>query len=80
MTERTTYLDRDPSDWRSRTIRVRASRWYATVVLDRDSYVDAATSLAHDSDLPDAYAKAVDTARDASIDRIGYDGYPGNFW
>ncbi|MBA6439947.1 hypothetical protein [Streptomyces sp. GMR22] len=44
MTERIMYLDRDPCDLRSRKIRVRASRWYATVVLDRDSYVDAATS------------------------------------
>ncbi len=46
MTERTMYLDRDPRDWRCRKIDVWASRWYATVTLDRDSYVDAATSLA----------------------------------
>ncbi|MEU9970734.1 hypothetical protein [Streptomyces malaysiensis] len=45
MTERTIYLDRDPNNWRSRKIHVQASRWYATIVLDRDNYVDAATSL-----------------------------------
>lgn len=70
MTERTTYLDRDPCHWRSRKIRVRASRWYATVVLDRDSYVDAATSLGHDPELPDAYREALDRAWEASTERI----------
>ncbi|MFH8573266.1 hypothetical protein [Streptomyces sp. NPDC017993] len=34
MTERTTYLDPDPRNPRSRRISVRASRWYATVTLD----------------------------------------------
>ncbi|MEV5778391.1 hypothetical protein AB0L49_45555 [Streptomyces antimycoticus] len=79
MTQRTTYLDRDPCDWRSRKIRVRASRWYATVVLDRDSYIDAATSLGHESELPDAYRDALDRAWEASTERIWHDGYPGDF-
>ncbi|MGD3111335.1 hypothetical protein [Streptomyces sp. YGL11-2] len=79
MTERTTYLDPDPRDWRSRKICVRASRWYATVNLDRDGYVDAAISLGHAPKLPAAYTGAHDRARDASIDRIRYDGYPGGF-
>jgi hypothetical protein len=79
MTERTVYLDPDQRDPRSRRIRVRASRWYATVELDRDEYVDDARSLGHDSELPAAYKEAVKQARDASIDRIWCDGYPGGF-
>ncbi|WP_329112135.1 hypothetical protein [Streptomyces sp. NBC_01353] len=80
MTERTTYLDPDPRDWRSRKIGVRASRWYSTVTLDRDGYVDAANSRGDDSQLPAAYEEAVERARNASIDRIWCDGYPGEFW
>ncbi|MBV9025118.1 MAG: GNAT family N-acetyltransferase [Streptomycetaceae bacterium] len=80
MTERTTYLDPDPRDWRSRKIRVRASHWYATVELDRDGYVDAATSRGHDPELPADYREAVGRVRDASIDRIWYNGYPGDFF
>jgi GNAT superfamily N-acetyltransferase len=79
MTERTTYLDPDPRDWRSRKIRVRPHRWYATVELDRDGYVDTATSQGHDPELPAAYSEAVARARDAYIDRIWYDGYSGDF-
>ncbi|QLH21838.1 GNAT family N-acetyltransferase [Streptomyces sp. Rer75] len=79
MTERTAYLDPDPRDWRTRKIRVRFHRWYATVDLDRDGYVDAATSLGRDPELSTAYKDAVDRVRDASIDRIWYDGYPGDF-
>ncbi|WP_406356306.1 hypothetical protein [Streptomyces sp. NBC_00658] len=52
MPERTTRLDPNPPDLRSRKIRVRASRWYATVEFDRDGYVDAATSLGRDAELP----------------------------
>lgn len=79
MTERTIYLDPDERDYRSRKIRVRAFRWYATVELDRDEYVYAATSLGHDPELPAAYLEAVNRARDATMDRIWYDGYPGSF-
>ncbi|GAA2191142.1 GNAT family N-acetyltransferase [Streptomyces bangladeshensis] len=80
MTERTTYLDPDPRDPRARRIRVRAYRWYAVVELDRDEYVDAATSLGQEPELPAAYRTAVDRVREASIDRIWYDGYRGDFW
>ncbi|WP_369271124.1 GNAT family N-acetyltransferase [Streptomyces sp. R11] len=79
MTERTIYLDPDPRNWRSRKIHVRASRWYAAVELNRDGYVGAANSLGYDPELPTAYVEAVDRARDAFIDRIWYDGYPGDF-
>ncbi|WP_406331748.1 hypothetical protein [Streptomyces sp. NBC_00203] len=79
MTERTTHLDPDPRDWRSRKILVRPHRWYATVELDRDGYVDTAASQGHDPELPAAYREAVDRARDAYIDRIWYDGYSGDF-
>ncbi|MEU6661780.1 GNAT family N-acetyltransferase [Streptomyces sp. NPDC046821] len=74
MTERTVYLDPDPQDWSSRKIRVQPSRWYATIELDRDGYVDAARSQGYDPELPDAYTEAVDRARIAAIDRIRYEG------
>lgn len=80
MTERRTYLDPDPRDPRSRRIDVRASQWYATVVLDRDGYVDATSSRGRSPELPTAYTEAVDRALRASIDRIYYDGYPGDFF
>lgn len=79
MTERTTYLDPDHGDWHSRKIRVRAYRWYATVELDRDGYVDAQRSLGHDPELPSTYREAIDRTCKASIDCIWYDGYPGDF-
>ncbi|MGA5559752.1 GNAT family N-acetyltransferase [Streptomyces platensis] len=79
MTERTIYLDPDPRDWRSRKICVRATRWYAKIGLDRDGYVDSTSSRRDDPELPTAYTEAVDRARDASIDRIWYDGFPGSF-
>ncbi|MFE2049704.1 GNAT family N-acetyltransferase [Streptomyces sp. NPDC059459] len=79
MTERIIYLDPNPRDPHSRRIRVRAYRWYATVELDRDGYVDAATSLGHDSELPAAYSEAVDRVREVSIDRIWCEGYSGDF-
>ncbi|MGP8304523.1 hypothetical protein ACTPOK_42935 [Streptomyces inhibens] len=77
MTERIAYLDPDPRNPRSRKIRVQASRWYATVELDRDGHVDAATLLGHDSELPAAFIEAVGRARDASIDRTWCDDYSG---
>ncbi|MEU6221100.1 hypothetical protein ABZ845_26865 [Streptomyces sp. NPDC047022] len=80
MTERTIYLDPDRRDPRSRRVSIRALRWYATVTLDRDGYVDAQTSLGHDVELPAAYCVAVDEVREAAVDRIWYDGYPGEFW
>ncbi|MCX5236174.1 hypothetical protein OG824_13275 [Streptomyces prunicolor] len=79
MTERTTYLDPDTRDWRSRKIIVRPHRWYATVELDLDGYVDTAASQGHDPELPAAYREAVARARDAYIDRIWYDGYSVEF-
>ncbi|WP_405389600.1 GNAT family N-acetyltransferase [Streptomyces sp. NBC_01102] len=79
MTERTTYLDSGPRDRHARKIKVRASRWYATVELDRDEYVYVATSRGHDAALPAAFTEAVDRLRDAAVDRIWYDGYPRGF-
>ncbi|MFJ8254190.1 GNAT family N-acetyltransferase [Streptomyces sp. NPDC094466] len=79
MTERTTYLDSGPHRRHARTIKVRASRWYATVELDRDEYVYAATSRGRDAALPAAFTEAVDRLRDAAIDRIWYDGCPHDF-
>ncbi|MFF7702879.1 GNAT family N-acetyltransferase [Streptomyces lydicus] len=79
MTERTIYLDPDPHDWRCRRIRVHASRWYATISLDRDGYVDATSSRGDTPELPAAYTEAVDRVREASTDRIWFDGYPGSF-
>ncbi|MYW18561.1 hypothetical protein GT039_24035 [Streptomyces sp. SID2955] len=79
MTERTVCLDPDPRDWRSRKILVRAYRWYATVSVDRDAYVSASASRGHASELPAAYIEAVDAAREACMNRIWYDGYPGGF-
>jgi GNAT superfamily N-acetyltransferase len=79
MTERPIYLDPDPRNPRSRKILVRASRWYATVVLDREGHVDAAFPQGHDPELPAAYREAVDRMRGSSIDRIWYDGYRGGF-
>ncbi|QVJ02772.1 GNAT family N-acetyltransferase [Nocardiopsis eucommiae] len=79
MTEQTIFLDPDPRDWRSRKLQVQPSRWYATVQLNRDGYVDAAHARGHDSALPSAYEEAADRACNAGIDRIWYDGYPGSF-
>ncbi|MFE3038351.1 hypothetical protein ACFXKY_42670 [Streptomyces canus] len=79
MSERRIYLDPDRRDPRSRKIDVRASRWYATVTVDRDEYVYAATQHGRSAELPTAYTQAVDRARSASIDRIYYDGYSGGF-
>ncbi|MFG3014128.1 hypothetical protein ACGFZB_27630 [Streptomyces cinerochromogenes] len=79
MTERTIDLDPDLRGWRSRKIHVRAYRWYATVSLDRDGYLSARDSWEHDDQLPAAYTEAVDRAREACMDRISYDGYPGAF-
>ncbi|CAM5469320.1 ESCO1/2 family N-acetyltransferase [Streptomyces viridifaciens] len=79
MTERTIYLDPDRHDPSSRRINVRAHRWYATVELDRDGYVDALTRRGDSPDLPTAYTEAVTRAQNTSIDRIWYDGYPGSF-
>ncbi|MFH9613795.1 GNAT family N-acetyltransferase [Streptomyces pratensis] len=79
MAERTIYLDADPGDWRARKICVRSSRWYVTVELDRDGYVDAADSRGASAELPVAYADAVEAVRESSIDRLWYEGFPGNF-
>ena len=77
MTERTISLD--PHEPWSRTIRVRAYRWYANVGLDRDDYVDALAARGGSPKLPAAYTEAIARARDSSFDRIWYDGYPGSF-
>ncbi|MFB6628143.1 GNAT family N-acetyltransferase [Streptomyces sp. NPDC056374] len=79
MSERTIHLDADPRDWRSRKIRVRPTRWYARVELDRDGYVDAASSRGHEAELPDLYTSAVEKVQAVAVDRIWYDGYPGDF-
>ncbi|MFJ3575882.1 GNAT family N-acetyltransferase [Streptomyces rubiginosohelvolus] len=79
MSERTVHLDADPRDWRSRKIRIRAHRWYARVELDRDGYVDAVSSRGRAAELPAAYTDAVERVRAAAIDRLWYDGYPGDF-
>ncbi|MGW5099196.1 GNAT family N-acetyltransferase [Streptomyces sp. NPDC004100] len=78
MTERTIYLDPDTRRL-SRKINVRAHRWYATVEVDRDNYVDAATARGQEAELPSAYKEALDRVRLASTDRIWCDGYPGDF-
>ncbi|MGM0356373.1 GNAT family N-acetyltransferase [Streptomyces sp. ECR3] len=80
MTERCIYIDPDPRDPRARKIDVRASQWYATVVLDRDEYVYASAPRGQSPELPDTYTEAVDRACNASMDRIFYDGYPGGFF
>lgn len=79
MTERTIDLDPGLRGWRSRKIHVRAYRWYATVSLDRDGYLSATDSSDRDDRLPAAYTEAVDRAREACMDRIRYDGCPGEF-
>ncbi|MFD7677050.1 GNAT family N-acetyltransferase [Streptomyces sp. NPDC060187] len=80
MTERTFHLVDDPSSRDTRKVRVRASRWFATVQLDRDSYVDAESARGGEPDLPADYVKAVDKARDAAMDCIRYDGYRSAFY
>ncbi|WP_055711797.1 GNAT family N-acetyltransferase [Streptomyces torulosus] len=80
MTERTFHLVADPSSRDTRKVRVRASRWFATVQLDRDSYVDAVAARGDEIDLPADYVEAVDKARDAAMDCIRYDGYRGPFY
>ncbi|MGW4905947.1 GNAT family N-acetyltransferase [Streptomyces sp. NPDC004270] len=78
MTERTIYLDPDARRF-SRKITVRASRWYATVEVDRDNYVDATIERGQEPELPTAYKEALDKLRLASTDRIWFDGYHGDF-
>jgi GNAT superfamily N-acetyltransferase len=80
MTEQTTFLDPAPRDWRSRKLQVQPSRWYASVELNRDGYVDAENARGYDSALPAVYENAVDRVRSAGMDRIWYDGYPGSFY
>ncbi|MFI9149754.1 GNAT family N-acetyltransferase [Streptomyces sp. NPDC053367] len=80
MTERTIHLVADPSSRDTRKIRIRASRWFATVQLDRDSYVDADAARGGEPDLPADYIEAVDKARNAAMDCIRYDGYRGAFY
>ncbi|MEV1009850.1 GNAT family N-acetyltransferase [Streptomyces sp. NPDC049881] len=80
MAERTIFLDPDRHDPRSRKIHVRAYRWFTTVGLDRDAYVDATTSRGGASELPTAYSDAFNRAQNSSTDRIWYDGYPGSFF
>ncbi|MFE4717438.1 hypothetical protein ACFRLW_13615, partial [Streptomyces sp. NPDC056728] len=79
MTERTIYLDPDARPYESRKITVRAYRWYASVEVDRDDYVDATTPRGQEPDLPSAYKEAIDSIQLKSIDRIWCDGYPGSF-
>ncbi|MEU6310232.1 GNAT family N-acetyltransferase [Streptomyces sp. NPDC047014] len=79
MAERTIYLDPDRRGPQSRKILVRSNRWYATVEVDRDGYVDATTRRGDAPDLPAAYTEAVDRARTVSIDHIWCEGYAGNF-
>ncbi|MFD7450985.1 GNAT family N-acetyltransferase [Kitasatospora sp. NPDC059827] len=79
MVNQTIYLDLDRRDRRSRKIHVRAYRWFATVDLDRDGYVDALTARGDDPSLPADYTEAVNRAYSTSIDRLWYDGYTGSF-
>lgn len=79
MTEQTIYLDSDQRSACSRKIYVRAFRWFAMVEVDRDGYVDALNQRGKSSDLAAAYTEAVTRARDTSMDRAWYDGYPGAF-
>ncbi|TQF01331.1 hypothetical protein E6W39_02605 [Kitasatospora acidiphila] len=72
------YLDTDRT-WRGRTISVRPSRWYASVVLDRDGYVDTLNARNEESQLPEAFLEAVQRFNDSGCDRIWYDGYTGGF-
>ncbi|QKV95931.1 GNAT family N-acetyltransferase [Streptomyces sp. NA02950] len=80
MTERTIHLVADASSRDTRKFRVRALRWFATVQLDRDNYVDAESSRGSEPTLPADYIEAVNRARYAAIDRIRYDGYQGSFY
>ncbi|MGW3747249.1 GNAT family N-acetyltransferase [Streptomyces sp. NPDC005146] len=77
MTERTFHLVADPCSRDTRKIRVRPSRWFATVQLDRDSHVDATSLRGSEAELPAEYLEAVGRVCDAAADRIRYDGYPG---
>nr|WP_157554193.1 GNAT family N-acetyltransferase [Herbidospora sakaeratensis] len=79
MTERTIYLDRDRHKLRTRKIHVRAYRWYAAVELDREGYFDDLSSRGDSADLPTAFTEAVARVQSTSMDRIWYDGYPGDF-
>ncbi|MFG2831160.1 GNAT family N-acetyltransferase [Streptomyces sp. NPDC048434] len=80
MTERTIHLVADAGSRDTRKFRVRALRWFATVQLDRDGYVDAESSRRREPALPADCIEAVDRARYAAMDRIRYDGYQGAFY
>ncbi|MFD7586479.1 GNAT family N-acetyltransferase [Kitasatospora sp. NPDC059811] len=72
------YLDDDRS-WRGRTISVRPARWYASVRLERDGYVDTLTARDEDPSLAAGFAEAAERFNDQATTRIWYDGYPGSF-
>jgi GNAT superfamily N-acetyltransferase len=80
MTERSIHLVTDASSRDTRKIHVRPSRQFATVQLDRDSYVDAESPRGEERDLPADYLAALDRARDAAMNRIRYEGYRGAFY
>lgn len=80
MTEQTLYIDPDPHDWRSRKIHIRTNRRYASVVLDRDGYVDSTTSSRSEPELPPAYEAAVKEVLTSGLDRIWYEGHSGEFY
>ncbi|WP_158697271.1 GNAT family N-acetyltransferase [Streptomyces hokutonensis] len=79
MTERTIHLVADASSRDTRKFRVRASRWFANVQLDRDGYFDTESLQGREPSLPADYIEAVDRARYAAMDRIRYEGNRGAF-
>ncbi|MFJ4672792.1 GNAT family N-acetyltransferase [Kitasatospora purpeofusca] len=74
-----TYLDDDRS-WRGRTITVRPSRWYASVVLDRDGFVDTLHTRGDDPELATDFIEAAERFNDRATNRIWYEGYSGDFF
>lgn len=71
----------DPPTRRARRIEIRLGRWFATVELNRDDYVEHARSQGHidDVELSPEFKKALERCADAAYDHLWISGYPGGF-
>ncbi|RSM44504.1 hypothetical protein DMB66_52290 [Actinoplanes sp. ATCC 53533] len=65
----------------ARRIEIRLGRWFATVELNRDDYVDHARSQGRDDDveISPEFKEALERCADAACDHLWVSGYPGGF-
>jgi hypothetical protein len=65
----------------ARRIDIRLGRWFATVELNRDDYVDLARSEGRvdDVEISPAFKEALERCAEAAYDHLWVSGYPGGF-